>query len=167
MQDLGIVYKPFILGSTDFSLPDPVISEDEIDSLFMNYQMFLDGGLTETDLEELAGEPVGALASFYEKFSYGYGYVLQYNLQSQGIEFDLESFNNGVADAYADIPLRFTDEEVEELFYAYQERMIARYQSINEGIANANLKEAEEFLAENKEKRVSKQLIVVAICCNK
>jgi FKBP-type peptidyl-prolyl cis-trans isomerase len=152
-QDLGIVYKPFILGSTDFfHYRDPVISEDQIDSLFMNYQMFLDGELTETDLEELAGEPVGALATFYEKFSYGYGYVLQYNLQSQGIEFDLDSFNNGVADAYAEIPLRFTDEEVEELFYAYQERMMAKYHAIIEEIASANLKEAEEFLAENKDK---------------
>ncbi|PKL28457.1 MAG: hypothetical protein CVV46_07045 [Spirochaetae bacterium HGW-Spirochaetae-2] len=149
-QGIDLAAGPFISGSADFfNYADPKLTEEEINNLFMQYQGFLDGVLTETDLEAGIGEDAGELASFRDRFSYGYGYVVQYNLQSQGIIVVLKDFNSGISDAYAEIPLPYTDEDIDALFTAYQDKLMAEYDSMVREYAAQNLVEAETFLAEN------------------
>ena len=149
-QGIDLSTTQFISGSSDFyNYADPKLTEEEINDLFTQYQSFLDGNLTEADLEAGVGENPGELATFRDRFSYGYGYVVQYNLQSQGIIVTLEDFNSGITDAYAEIPLPYTDEEVEALFTAYQDKLMAEYNTMVEEYSAQNLTEAESFLAEN------------------
>jgi len=149
-QQIDLAPTPFIAGSADFfNYADPKLTESEINDLFMLYQQFLDGTLTETDLEAQSGEPVDTLVTFVDKFSYGYGYVVQYNLQSQGILVVLDDYHSGVADAFAQIPLPYTEAQIDELFTAYQDKLIAEYEAMVGEYAAQNLADAESFLAEN------------------
>lgn len=149
-QDLDVLPTPFIAGSADFfNYAEPKLSEETVNALFMSYQQFLEGTKTEAELEAEAGEPVEGLVTFTDKFSYGYGYVVQYNLQSQGILVDIENYHAGVADAYAEITLPYSEEEIDQLFTAYQEKLFAEYQAQVAEISAQNLAEAETFLAEN------------------
>lgn len=149
-QDIAIVPEYFIAGSTDFfQYVDPVLSEEKINELFGTYQSFLDGQISEDDLVSMELEPAGEMTSFYEMFSYGYGYVVQYNLQSQGILVDIESFHNGVSDAFNDVPLTYTEDDIDSLFVAYQEKLMADYEVMVEELAAQNLADAEAFLADN------------------
>ncbi|PKL14571.1 MAG: hypothetical protein CVV52_01340 [Spirochaetae bacterium HGW-Spirochaetae-8] len=72
-----------------------------------------------------------------------------FNLQSQGIIVSLEDYNNGVTDSLAGIALTYTDAQIDELFSAYQERMMNEYTASMEMMAAENLAMADAFLAEN------------------
>lgn len=152
-QDLPIVASAFILGSDDFySYNDPLIDEQTINELFGQYQAFLDGTISEAELEATEAGPFGDLTTFYEMFSYGYGYIVQFNIQNQGILVEQESYNNGISDAFAEVPLAYTDEEIDALFMAYQDKLLAEYNAMVAEYAAQNLADAEAFLAENGEK---------------
>jgi len=149
-QDISLVPRYFVAGSSDFfNYVDPALSEQQINDLFVSYQSFIDGQLTEEDLDTMEVEPAGEMTTFYDQFSYGYGYVVQYNLQSQGILVKIDSFHNGVSDAFNDVPLNYTDEEIDELFMAYQQKLMADYNTMVEELAAQNLADAEAFLEEN------------------
>jgi FKBP-type peptidyl-prolyl cis-trans isomerase len=141
---------PFIAGSSDFfNFVEPKIDEVAINDLFMSYQQFLEGTKTEAELESGAGEPVDTLLTFKDKFSYGYGYAIQYNIQSQGIIVDLENFHAGVADAFAEIPLPYAETEIDQLFAAFESKLLSEYEAMIGEMSSRNLAEAEDFLAEN------------------
>ena len=149
-QGIEIDAVPFIAGSADFyNYVEPKVDEFTINDLFMNYQKFLEGSITESELEQSAGEPIDTLTTFKDKFSYGYGYAIQYNLQSQGIIVDLENFNSGIADAYAQIALPYSSEEIDQLFTAFENKLLAEYEAMISEYSAQNLAEAEAFLAEN------------------
>lgn len=151
-QDLPVVSRFFIAGSTDFfNYVDPVIDEYAINDLFVRYQSYLDGAITLQELEATELEPAGDMKTFYELFSYGYGFVVQYNIQNQGILVDLESFNNGIADAFGEVPLAYSDEQIDAIFLAYQENLMRNYYAMLDEFAAENLADAEAFLAENAE----------------
>ena len=152
-QDLPIVAKAFIQGSDDFyNYSEPLIDEQTINELFGQYQAFLDGTISEAELEATDLGPFGDLTTFYEMFSYGYGYIVQFNIQNQGILVEQENFNNGISDAFAEVPLAYTDEEIDALFMAYQDKLMAEYNAMVAEYAAQNLADAEAFLAENGEK---------------
>lgn len=152
-QQLPLQPAALILGSDDFYFyNEPLVNEYEIEDYFFAYQEFLDGNKTEADLEELSGEPVGPLMNFYDKLSYAYGYVLQFNLQNQGLMLDVEFFNNGIFDAFNKEELAFSDDEIDALFDAYQNKMMREYETMLAEFAQYNLEEAETFLADNKDK---------------
>ncbi len=149
-QDISLDQRHFIAGSTDFfNYVEPKITEDQINTLFMQYQSYLDGAITEEEMEDISIDPVGDMDTFLEMFSYGYGYVVQYNLQSQGILVVLDSYHDGIADAFSGVPLNYTDEQIDALFIAYQEKLMADYSQMVEEYAAQNLSDAETFLAEN------------------
>lgn len=149
-QELDVLGTPFIAGSNDFfNYNDPLLDVHEIDSLFNRYQQFIDGEITLSQLEEEPGEPVGDLTTFIEKFSYGYGYVVQYNLQIQGIIVELTSFNAGINDCFAQIPLSYSDQEIDEIFNSYDSLLRSRYEQLFDDYAQTNLEEAQRFLDEN------------------
>ncbi len=145
-QNLTIDLTPFILGSTTFfNGVDPIFTDEEINDSFEQYQAFLDGVISE---EEFNAVQENGYSKKYQ-FSYGYGYVVQFNLQSQGILVSLEEFHNGISDAFAEIPLTLSDEEIDQLFKAYIEKLNVQYEGVISEMANTNLASAEEFLAEN------------------
>ena len=145
-QNITIELAPFILGSTHFfNGEDPLFTDEEINGAFEQYQSVVDGVITQEEFDIV--QENGYSMSYL--FSYGYGYVIQFNLQSQGIIVSLEDFHNGVSDAYAEIPLNKTDEEIDQLFSAYISKLNAQYEGIMTEMAKNNLVEAETFLAEN------------------
>ncbi len=149
-QEIALVPRHFIAGSSDFyNYVEPALTEEQINNLFQKYQGYLDGSVSESELQVVDLEPIGEMSSFYDFFSYGYGYVVQYNLQSQGILVVLDNFNNGINDAFSEVPLNYSDEEIDTLFIAYQDKLRAEYNAALEEFAAQNLEAAENFLAEN------------------
>ena len=149
-QSIELVPEYFMAGSTDFfQYVDPALTEQQINDLFAKYQSFIDGKITQEELETIDIEPIGEMSSFYDMFSYGYGYVVQYNLQSQGILVKIDSFHNGVSDAFNDVALDYTDADIDALFTAYQEKLMADYETMIDEYAAQNLADAEAFLADN------------------
>ncbi len=145
IQDVEI--GAFVEGSNDFyNYPTvlPKIDENDIDQSFAMYQGYLDGDLVESDLVAW-----GDFDSFYEQFSYGYGFVVQFNLQSQGLFLEADDYHTGLKDAFAGVPLGYTEEDIDRLFLAYQEKLFEQYVSMYEDFIDLNLQDAEAFLAEN------------------
>ncbi|MDY0372274.1 MAG: FKBP-type peptidyl-prolyl cis-trans isomerase N-terminal domain-containing protein [Sphaerochaetaceae bacterium] len=150
-QGLLIDVEQFIRGSSDFyNYTEPLLNEEQINATFVKYQDFLDGNITEADLEDGSEEPIAELPTFFERFSYGYGYIVQFNLQSQGLILDIENFHAGIFDAYNEVVLPYTDEEIDELFMAYQEKLMREYEAMVADYVAMNLAEAEAFLEDNK-----------------
>jgi FKBP-type peptidyl-prolyl cis-trans isomerase len=152
IKDQGIKLNTlyFNNGSSDFfNMVEPVISEQEINNAFNEFQNYLDGLLTDEQLVQ-GSDPASAVPlSLFDRFSYGYGYLIMFNLQSQGIIVSLEDYNNGVTDSLAGIALPYTDAQIDELFTAYQERMMYEYFASMDRMSAENLAMAEAFLAEN------------------
>lgn len=152
IKDQGIKLNTlyFNNGSSDFfNMVEPVITEEEINTAFNEFQNYLDGLLTDEQLVQ-GSDPASAVPlSLFDRFSYGYGYLIMFNLQSQGIIVSLEDYNNGVTDSLAGIALPYSDAQIDELFTAYQERMMNEYFASMEMMAAENLAMAEAFLAEN------------------
>ena len=145
-QNLSIDLTPFILGSSSFfNGEEPIFTNDEINASFEQYQSFLDGVLTEDEFNAVQENGY----SMKYQFSYGYGYVVQFNLQSQGILVSLEEFHNGISDAFAEIPLSMNDEEIDQLFKAFIEKLNTQYEDVISEMTTTNLNDAEAFLAEN------------------
>ncbi len=146
LREIGDVeIGAFVEGSNDFyNYIEPRLDENAIDQTFAMYQGYLDGDLVESDLVAW-----GDFDSFYEQFSYGYGYVIQFNLQSQGLILEADSYHNGLKDAFAGVPLGYTEEEIDRLFLAYQEKLFQQYVAMYEDFIELNLQDAEAFLAEN------------------
>ncbi|MFA5469020.1 MAG: FKBP-type peptidyl-prolyl cis-trans isomerase N-terminal domain-containing protein [Sphaerochaetaceae bacterium] len=145
-ENLDLNIEPFIQGSGDFySYAEPLLDEEGINQTFGMYQDYLDGNITE---EELVASYEG-FATFVDQFSYSYGFVIQFNLQSQGLILEIDDFHSGLRDAFKGIALDYTEEQIDELFIAYQQKLVEQYLSMVEDYKEANLEEAEEFLAEN------------------
>ncbi len=143
---LPIDPAPFVQGSNDFfNGIEPIYTDTQVNDAFSEYQKFADGTITE---EEFTA-PIGDGPSAQALFSYGYGHVVQYNLQSQGIIVELASFNDGMSSAYGEIPLQYSDEEIDQIFQAYVEKLNAQYEQAVQSIAIQNLAAAESFLAQN------------------
>ncbi len=145
-QNLPILPSLFVQGSDDFfNGVESAYSDSDINTAFEAYQGLVDQSLSEEEFA-LAGE---SGVSPQELFSYGYGYIVQFNLQSQGIIVDLASFNSGMSSSYGDIPFQYTDEEVDQIFQAYIEKLNNQYAEALSMLSEKNLEESEAFLAEN------------------
>ncbi|NCB01930.1 MAG: hypothetical protein EOM67_07155 [Spirochaetia bacterium] len=145
-QNMLLEVPPFILGSsTFFNGEEPIFTDEEINGAFEQYQALLDGVMSE---EEFSAVQENGYSMKY-LFSYGYGYVVQFNLQTQGIIVSLDDFHDGVSDAFAQIPLDMSDEEIDLLFNAYIQKLNTQYEEVYSQLATTNLAEAEAFLAEN------------------
>ncbi|MFA7224765.1 MAG: FKBP-type peptidyl-prolyl cis-trans isomerase N-terminal domain-containing protein [Sphaerochaetaceae bacterium] len=144
-EGLDVEIGSFVEGSNDFyNYVEPRMDENDIDKTFAMYQGYLDGDLVEDDLVAW-----GDFSSFFNQFSYGYGFVVQFNLQSQGLFLDADNFHNGLKDVFAGVPLDYTEEDIDRLFLAYQEKLFQQYFAMYEDYKELNLLDAEAFLAEN------------------
>jgi len=100
----GIVLNPrfFNSGSSDFfNFVEPQITEEKINAAFNEYQNYIDGLISDEELRAGSDESNGLPVSLLDRFSYGYGYLIMFNLQSQGIIVSLPDYNNGVTDSLA------------------------------------------------------------------
>ena len=148
-ENLLIDLDPFLQGSTAFfNGAEPLFDDAAINASFEEFQAYLDGVITEEEFSQINESNY----SYKFQFSYGYGYIIQFNLQSQGLIVSLPDFNSGISDAFAEIPLQYDEQAVQEIFDAYIEKFNAQYETAIADIANANLVEAESFLAENGQK---------------
>ena len=100
----------------------------------------------------LASDPVKTLDDREQKVSYGFGLMLGKRMTNDLPELNLETFVQGVKDAYEGKAQLMTDAEVTKLLNEYQlEQQQKRMEEIGK-LGETNKKAGEEFLAANKEK---------------
>lgn len=100
-----------------------------------------------TTVEEV--ESLGIPDNLDDEFSYAYGYILAFQIMSQGIELDRIAFPYGMLTRLYNTPALLTTEEMNKAvddYIAYLNQVIADW--INQ-MATENLSEAEAFLEEN------------------
>lgn len=89
--------------------------------------------------------------SLEDRFSYTYGYMLYSTMKQQGFDtLNSSLFAKGALDAEVG-PGFFTQEEMAEILYEVQTKMLEKAQAEIDILASNNLKEAESFLSMNKE----------------
>lgn len=87
--------------------------------------------------------------STIESFSYTYGYLLAFNLASQGIEVDGKLYASGALDFASNNTLLMSEAEMQTAFVEYQSILEEKYQQYLSEVAVTNLSDAEAFLAQN------------------
>ncbi|MCK9286666.1 MAG: FKBP-type peptidyl-prolyl cis-trans isomerase N-terminal domain-containing protein [Sphaerochaetaceae bacterium] len=148
----GVKIHPafFALGSSDFvNYADMKLTMEDVNQAFVDYQAYLDGTMEEATVMEGASDDPMVPKSLFERFSYGYGYLVMYNVMTEGITVDIDRYNAGITDATVGVPLTFSDEEINGMFAAYEDMLYRQYQEAMDAFANENLAQAEAFLAEN------------------
>jgi len=98
----------------------------------------------------LASKPV--TAAEMTKISEAFGNFIGRNLKTPGIQFDLESIIKGIREGSAGKPSPMSDEE-------YEQAMITLQQNAFAAVSEKNLKEAQDYLAKNKENGKVSELV--------
>ncbi len=126
-----------------------LVTEEYFDTVFSKGIMGEPGDKVES-LESL--EALTAPDNLDDEFAYAYGFILTYQIMSQGIELDRTAFPYGMLNRlYNDQALITTDEMNQALndYISYMNQVIEEWIS---QMAAENLKKAEDFLAENAKK---------------
>ncbi len=83
-------------------------------------------------------------------FSYTYGYLLALNMAGQGIKVNGDLYATGALDYACGNQLLMNEAEMQSAFTEYQQQLEQEYQAWLTEVSASNLKEAEAFLAQNK-----------------
>jgi FKBP-type peptidyl-prolyl cis-trans isomerase FklB len=94
-----------------------------------------------------------SLKSQKDKVSYSIGLDIGRNLKDQSIEVDPTLLARGIQDAISDGKRLLTEEEVQTVMTAFQQEMQAKAAAKGKEVGDKNLKEGNQFLAENKKKK--------------
>lgn len=149
-QGITVNTSFFAMGAEDFAFYlDLRVDMDEINEAFVAFQDLLDGVLDEELFYASPSDDPEMPSSIFELFSYGYGYLIMYNLELSGIEVEMESYNRGIVDAYSYVPLPYTSQQIDDIFLAYQNLLMESYNEFFAAMAAESLALAEQFLAEN------------------
>ena len=97
-------------------------------------------------------EPAEAFASEKEKISYAIGLNIATGLKQRDVELDVDALIRGLRDVLAERDTLMTFAESNQIIMQWQMQERERLAREDEELAEKNKKEAEEFLAENKEK---------------
>ena len=92
---------------------------------------------------------VAALETSEQRLSYGIAYGLGQRMAADGIPLDQDAFGQGLSDALAGTEARLSQEEIAQEMQTYQEKAMAEREAAMAAAGEANLAEAEKFLAEN------------------
>ncbi|MGM0432299.1 MAG: FKBP-type peptidyl-prolyl cis-trans isomerase [Spirochaetota bacterium] len=87
-----------------------------------------------------------------ERFSYAFAHLFTKSYKNEGIEFDPEYFALGLKEAVEGTEGYYNQEETNDILVEYQEQVTAKQEAEQSSAAEENLKEAEEFLAANKDR---------------
>ena len=101
---------------------------------------------------QVGGEETIALKTQKDKVSYGIGVSTARNFKHQGVEVDLDIAVRGLRDELSGKKLLMSEEELRTTLNEYQKELRQKYAMAMRKAADANKKEGEAFLAENKKK---------------
>lgn len=87
-----------------------------------------------------------------DKLSYSVGASIGRSMKRDSVEVNPELIVQGIKDALAGGKMLLTDEEMIETFRVLQENLAAKQAEERKALAEKNLKEGEQFLAENAKK---------------
>lgn len=106
--------------------------------------------------EEAAGEKWrGGLeepSTLEERFSYAFAHLFTESYENEGIEFDPEYFALGLKEAVEGTEGYYSQDETNEILASYQEQITTERDAEQSSAAEQNLKEAEDFLASNRDR---------------
>jgi FKBP-type peptidyl-prolyl cis-trans isomerase FklB len=106
------------------------------------------GALQAADTPKPADAPKTAFKTQDEKASYSIGLNIGKSFKNQGLEIESDALSRGIRDGFTGAQPALTEKEIEEVMAAYQADLGVKAQKRTE----ANKKEGETFLAENKKK---------------
>lgn len=108
--------------------------------------------LAGTSVLAFASDPVKTLDSKEQKVSYGFGLMLGKRMSNDLPELEMDSFIQGVKDAFAGKAQLMTDEEVAALLSEFQREQQQKQMDKLKQMSDENKAAGEAFLAENKNK---------------
>ncbi len=97
----------------------------------------------------LAIEALDVPATLIERFSYSYGYLVMEAALRQLKEIDSDYFIRGMLDYVLERPLFFNREQMNNVLFEYQDKLITDAAARLAELAQKNLEDAEQFLAVN------------------
>jgi FKBP-type peptidyl-prolyl cis-trans isomerase len=92
------------------------------------------------------------LSTSQQKASYTLGADLAKNFTEQGLKIDIKAFTLGLEDTIKNRPLKLTEEEMASAISDVKQEMLEKQQAERKVIGDANIKEGQEFLANNAKK---------------
>jgi FKBP-type peptidyl-prolyl cis-trans isomerase len=92
------------------------------------------------------------LSTSQQKASYTLGADLAKNFTEQGLKIDIKAFTLGLEDTIKNRPLKLTEEEMASAISDVKQEMLEKQQAQRKVIGDANIKEGQEFLANNAKK---------------
>jgi len=98
------------------------------------------------------------LKSEKEKLSYSIGAATAMQMKRQSVDLDLDTFVRGLRDYLSGGKLQMTDQQMQDTLKTFQQEMAVKQAEKTKQISEANKKEGEAFLAENKKKEGVKTL---------
>ncbi len=100
-------------------------------------------------IKTAVGAPAPAAESSEQILSYGIAYSLGGRFKQDNIPLDIDTFTQGLTDALAGKEPAVNQETFNTEMQAYQGKIVAKQQVVQEAIANANVAAAATFLSEN------------------
>lgn len=102
--------------------------------------------------ENKASQTITKDSSELQKVGYSFGYSFGTNGRDMIDDLDLDAFEAGLRDAYAKKDPKLTDEDMQAVLIAYDEKKKAKYMEELQSKAAANKKTGEDFLVANAKK---------------
>ena len=99
----------------------------------------------------IAGE-TGPLKEQNDKISYSLGVTIGKSMKRDSINANPDLVAQGIKDVLAGGKILLTDEEMAEVFMALQQDLMVKQTEAGKALAEKNLKEGEQFLADNAKK---------------
>ncbi len=135
----------------------PLLTAEEMSSVLDEFMRDVYNAGLPTDYGEVIADEESILAlerpeSLEDRFGYAYGYFTIINLLYGGVTVQANEFAAGVLTALYGAEPVFTEEEMNGFIEAYIQKLADDYRAWLEEISEANLAEAETFLADNAER---------------
>lgn len=156
--DTGYYVKGAIDGYASSMLEEP-IGFYTLEELYANIEEYQTTIWAEQKAPQAFTEGFGDIADVTElakpedltsTFSYTYGYLLAFNMLSQGIELDGDLYAQGALDFASNNKTLMNEEEMQTAFVEYQQVVEEKYALWLEEATVTNLADAEAFLDFNK-----------------
>ena len=145
-----------ILDLEKFDLQQLLLTTDEMVAAYDAYNTeSVAAGIPGEIGEAISIDDINALpvpATDYEKYSYAYGYILASNALWQFGDVNFPAFISALWDGLYDLPVRMTPDEMAASVDDYRSYLEEVYTQMIQQMTVTNLKEANDFLAENSKK---------------